>query len=89
MSSTLARLCAESSGMTISQMSTRPDAGNCSRKIQAVGQNEKTVNGIGGALGGPVTAYLYDWNMLPIGQQLWYKELMSFKEFPPMQAPET
>jgi hypothetical protein len=30
-----------------------------------------------------VTAYLYDWNMLPIGQQLWYKELMSFKEFPP------
>ena len=35
------------------------------------------------------TAYLYDWNMLPIGQQLWYKELMSYKTFPPMQAPET
>ena len=56
---------------------------------QAVGVDEKTVNGIGGALAGPVTAYLYDWNMLPIGQQLWYKELMSYKEFPPMQAPET
>jgi len=56
---------------------------------QAVGISEKTVNGIGGALAGPVTAYLYDWNMLPIGQQLWYKQLMSYKEFPPMQAPET
>ena len=56
---------------------------------QAVAGPEKTVNGIGGALAGPVTAYLYDWNMLPIGQQLWYKELMSYKEFPPMQAPET
>jgi arylsulfatase len=56
---------------------------------QAVGIEQKTVNGNGGALGGPVTAYLYDWNMLPIGQQLWYKQLMSYKEFPPMQAPET
>ena len=56
---------------------------------QAVGESQKTVQGIGGAIGGPVTAYEYDWNMLPIGQQLWYKELMSFKEFPPMQAPET
>ena len=27
------------------------------------------------------------WNMLPIGQLLWYKELFSYKEFPPMQAP--
>ena len=27
--------------------------------------------------------------MLPIGQQLWMKELESFKEFPPLQAPET
>ena len=25
----------------------------------------------GGALAGPVTAFQYDWNMLPIGQQLW------------------
>ena len=27
--------------------------------------------------------------MLPIGQLLWEKELMSYKEFPAMQAPET
>ena len=25
--------------------------------------------------------------MLPIGQQLWLKQLMSYKEFPPLQAP--
>ena len=45
--------------------------------------------GIGGALGAPMTAFLYDWNMLPIGQLLWEKELYSYKEFPPLQAPET
>jgi arylsulfatase len=44
---------------------------------------------IGGALGGPVTAYIYDWNMLPIGQLLWEKELRSYQTFPPLQAPET
>jgi hypothetical protein len=27
--------------------------------------------------------------MLPIGQLLWRKELTSYKEFPPLQAPET
>ena len=32
---------------------------------------------------------IYDWNMLPIGQQLWEKELELYKEFPPLQAPET
>ena len=56
---------------------------------QAVGIDQKTAMGLGGALAGPVTAYLYDWNMLPIGQQLWFKELESYKEFPPLQAPET
>jgi arylsulfatase A-like enzyme len=50
---------------------------------------EKTLAGAQGALGGPVSAYMYDWNMLPIGQQLWEKELLSYKEFPPLQAPET
>ena len=44
--------------------------------------------GYGGALAAPVTAYLYDWNMLPLGQLLWEKELV-LQEFPPMQAPET
>ena len=38
----------------------------------------KTVFGIGGALAAPMTAYVYDWNMLPIGQQLWLKELKSY-----------
>jgi arylsulfatase len=27
--------------------------------------------------------------MLPIGQLLWEKELATFAEFPPLQAPET
>jgi arylsulfatase len=44
---------------------------------QTVGGNQKTSMSIGGALGGPVTGYHYDWNMLPIGQLLWEKELMS------------
>ncbi len=43
--------------------------------------------GLGGAIGSPSTAYIYDWNMLPIGQALWLKELESYKEFPPMQDP--
>ena len=45
-------------------------------------QTQKTALGLGGALGGPVTAFLYDWNMLPIGQQLWLKELMSYATYP-------
>jgi arylsulfatase len=56
---------------------------------QAVGQDQKTVMGFGGALAAPSTAYLYNWNMLPIGQQLWLKELESYKQFPPLQAPES
>ena len=56
---------------------------------QAVGPNQKTALSLGGALAAPMTAYLYDWNMLPIGQLLWEKELLSYKEFPPLQAPET
>src|SRR5208337_3532250 len=55
---------------------------------QAVGVSQKTTMSVGGALGGPVTAYIYDWNMLPIGQELWLKELESYREFPPLQAPE-
>jgi arylsulfatase len=35
---------------------------------QTVEESQKTIAGIAGALGGPVTAYLYDWNTLPIGQ---------------------
>ena len=51
--------------------------------------DSKSAMGLGGALAAPCCAYLYDWNMLPIGQLLWTKELYTFKEFPPLQAPET
>jgi arylsulfatase len=56
---------------------------------QAVGESQKTALGLGGALASPSTAFLYDWNMLPIGQLLWLKELESYKQFPPMQSPAT
>jgi arylsulfatase A-like enzyme len=49
----------------------------------------KTLANVQGALGAPATAYIYDWNMLPIGQMLWERELMSYKTYPPLQAPET
>jgi arylsulfatase A-like enzyme len=51
--------------------------------------DSKSAMSLGGTLGSPSTAYLYDWNMLPLGQLLWMKELGSFKDFPPLQAPET
>ena len=53
----------------------------------SIGQQYKTLHGLGGTIGSPSTAYIYDWNMLPIGQVLWLKELESYKEFPPMQDP--
>lgn len=42
---------------------------------------------VGGALAAPSTAYIYDWNLLPIGQQMWLNELETYKTFPPLQAP--
>ena len=48
---------------------------------------DKSLLGYGGALAAPSTAYLYNWNILPIGQVLWLKELESYVEFPPMQDP--
>ena len=56
---------------------------------QAVGEEQKSVLSVGGALASPSTAYLYNWNMLPVGQQLWLKELESYIAFPPLQSPET
>jgi arylsulfatase A-like enzyme len=49
----------------------------------------KSALGVGGALASPSTAYLYDWNMLPLGQLLWEKELESYIPYPPLQAPES
>jgi len=54
---------------------------------QAVGIEQKSAMSIGGAIAAPVTAFQYDWNLLPIGQQLWLKWFETLKEFPPMQAP--
>ena len=53
----------------------------------SIGAHTKTLFGMGGALAGPVTAYVYDWNMLPIGQALWLKELETYVKFPPLQTP--
>jgi arylsulfatase len=53
----------------------------------SVGDEQKTLFSMGGALAGPVSAYVYDWNLLPIGQALWLRELESYVKFPPMQDP--
>ncbi len=53
----------------------------------SLGEQYKTLTGMGGSLAGPVTAYIYDWNMLPIGQSLWLQELETYQQFPPMQDP--
>ena len=53
----------------------------------SIGQQYKTLFGQAGALAGPVTAYAYDWNLLPLGQALWLKELESYIYFPPLQNP--
>jgi arylsulfatase len=56
---------------------------------QNVGVDQKSAMSLGGALGAPATAFQYDWNMLPIGQQLWLRHLESYDKFPPLQAPES
>ncbi len=55
----------------------------------SIGSQAKTLMGVGGALAAPVTAYQYDWNMLPIGQALWLKELETYVNFPPLQTPSS
>src|SRR5262245_2670940 len=56
---------------------------------QGVGTDTKSAPALGGALGAHMTAFLYDWNMLPIGQQLWMEHLRTYEKFPPLQAPES
>ena len=58
---------------------------------QAVGRRSEDGDGPGRRSSAAPShrAIMYDWNMLPIGQLLWEKELMSYQEFPPLQAPET
>jgi hypothetical protein len=50
-----------------------------------VGAEQKGAFSIAGALASPSSAYIYDWNLLPIGQLLWEKELMSYVDYPPLQ----
>ena len=49
--------------------------------------NDKSAFMVGGALGAPSTAYIYDWNLLPIGQHMALKFLESYEKFPPLQSP--
>jgi arylsulfatase len=53
----------------------------------SVGFQPKTLLGQGGAIGAPATAYIYDWNLIPIGQALWLRELESYGPFPALQSP--
>jgi arylsulfatase len=52
-----------------------------------VGFQPSTLLGQGGALTGPFTAYIYDWNIIPIGQALWLKELEDYGPYPALQSP--
>jgi arylsulfatase len=54
---------------------------------KVVGLDQESAMGMGGALAAPSTAFIYDWNMLPIGQQLWLEWFETLKKFPPLQAP--
>jgi arylsulfatase A-like enzyme len=50
--------------------------------------NQKSAMWFGGALSAS-TAFIYDWNLLPIGQKMALDHLMTYKKFPPLQAPAT
>jgi len=54
---------------------------------QAVGPDMKSALALGGSLASPSTAYIYDWNLLPIGQMMALRHLETFETYPPMQAP--
>ena len=53
----------------------------------SVGFQPSTLLGQGGALTGPMTAYIYDWNIIPVGQSLWLQELESYGPYPALQSP--
>ena len=54
---------------------------------QAVGRTRRPRWASAARSARPSTAFQYDWNMLPIGQQLWLKRLETLKTFPPLQTP--
>lgn len=51
------------------------------------GDEKKANFWFSGALAAPATGYIYDWNLLPIGQAMWLKELETYKKYPSMQDP--
>jgi len=58
---------------------------------QNVSPNDtKSLLYFGGSLAAPSTAFMYDGlAIMPLGQQLWLKELESYITYPPMQSAET
>jgi hypothetical protein len=56
---------------------------------QSVGLDQKSAMALGGSIGAPMTAWQYDFNILPLGQQLWLTHLETFEKYPPLQAPES
>ena len=65
----------------------RSSTSSAIRSKRRSASRSRRCSGMGGAIASPSTAYVYDWNMLPIGQQLWLKELETYIDFPPMQDP--
>jgi hypothetical protein len=52
--------------------------------------DNKSLLSFGGALAAPSTAFMYSGlGIMPLGQQLWLKELESYVTYPPLQAPES
>jgi len=56
---------------------------------QAVGPDQQSALSLGGALAAPMTAYIYDWNLLPIGQLAALRFLETYAAYPPLQAPSS
>jgi arylsulfatase A-like enzyme len=56
---------------------------------QSVGLDQKSAMSLGGSIGAPMTAWQYDFNIPPLGQQLWLTHLETFEKYPPLQAPES
>src|SRR5260370_4397577 len=52
-----------------------------------MGDERKAGFWFGGALAPPATAWVYDWNLLPIGQARWLKEPETYNQFPPPPDP--
>jgi hypothetical protein len=73
-------------GRTMNLKEVGPGPDYQARSLRAAGGRSAEV-GVVYALASSSTAYIYNWNMLPVGQQLWLKELSSYIEFPPLQDP--